>query len=350
VNFLNIGTLELMVIIAIAILAIGPKRMVQVARTIGRMATRLRQISGEFTSILRTEFAELDEARQEVQGAIGEFTGSQGEQAASEVTGAVDGAKAAADQSVGSLIEDGLGLRQIASELKAASTEARAFVEKAATEAASEVEAEAAPAEGGTADTSPESEGIPEADGGSDDLHQLEAVDGDAEEVASQTDEQESAPPESVASAGGDSPDHDEGQTADVQSADSAGVSEPLAEPADGAPAGHEDPGASAAASGSPDEATADEPGEGTAPPAAQEIGPEQAAQSPPGPPPADIDQAGAGGGRLATSEDGVSMADARATAQSPEQDIDASLDRVPEPEPGAEAGEVNPEAGQEDG
>ena len=117
-NFLNIGTMELMVIIAIAILVIGPQRMVQVARTIGRMATRMRQISGEFTSILRSEFAELDDARQEVQGAIGEIAGGRGKaSAAAEVTGAVGGAKAEADQSMESLLEDGLGLGQIAAEL-----------------------------------------------------------------------------------------------------------------------------------------------------------------------------------------------------------------------------------------
>ena len=131
-NFLNIGTMELMVIIAIAILVIGPQRMVQVARTIGRMATRMRQISGEFTSILRSEFAELDDARQEVQGAIGEIAGGRGKaSAAAEVTGAVGGAKAEADQSMESLLEDGLGLGQIAAELRATATEARQFVRKA---------------------------------------------------------------------------------------------------------------------------------------------------------------------------------------------------------------------------
>jgi sec-independent protein translocase protein TatB len=131
VNFLNIGTMELMVIITIAILVVGPKRLVQVARTIGRLTTRMRKISGEFTSIIRTEFSELDEARQEVQGVIGEIAGSRGRgSVASDVTDAVDGAKAEANQSMESLLEDGLGLGQIASELRATATETRNFVRK----------------------------------------------------------------------------------------------------------------------------------------------------------------------------------------------------------------------------
>jgi sec-independent protein translocase protein TatB len=133
VNFLNIGTLELMMIIAIAILVIGPKRMVQVARSIGRMATRMRQISGEFTSIIRSELSELDEARQEVQAAVGELAGSGGSpQAPADVTDAVKSTKDEADQSMQSLLDDGLGLSQIASELRATATEARRFVRKAA--------------------------------------------------------------------------------------------------------------------------------------------------------------------------------------------------------------------------
>ena len=142
-NFFNIGTMELMVIVAIAILVVGPQRLVQVARTIGRLATRMRQISGEFTSIVRSELSELDEARQEVQAAVSEITGSGGEprQGGAEVSDAVETTKKEADQSMQSLLDDGLGLSQIASELRATVSDARRFVEKAGEEEAAQAEA-----------------------------------------------------------------------------------------------------------------------------------------------------------------------------------------------------------------
>jgi Sec-independent protein translocase protein TatA len=55
VNFLNVGPWELTVIIIIAILLIGPKRMVEVTRTIGRMTSQLRHFSSEFVSTLQAE-------------------------------------------------------------------------------------------------------------------------------------------------------------------------------------------------------------------------------------------------------------------------------------------------------
>jgi Sec-independent protein translocase protein TatA len=55
VNFLNIGPLELTVILIIAILTIGPKRMVEVTRAISRAVAQLRRYSSEFASSLQAE-------------------------------------------------------------------------------------------------------------------------------------------------------------------------------------------------------------------------------------------------------------------------------------------------------
>jgi Sec-independent protein translocase protein TatA len=55
VNFLNVGPMELMTILIIAILVIGPKRMVEVVQTIRRFAGQLRSLSGEFTSLIQNE-------------------------------------------------------------------------------------------------------------------------------------------------------------------------------------------------------------------------------------------------------------------------------------------------------
>jgi sec-independent protein translocase protein TatB len=64
VNFLNIGPGELMVIIAIAILVIGPKRLVQVAQTLGRLTRRGREVWNE---VLKTIQAELQETKEVVE-------------------------------------------------------------------------------------------------------------------------------------------------------------------------------------------------------------------------------------------------------------------------------------------
>lgn len=54
-NFLNVGPWELTVILIIAILLIGPKRVLEVVQSIRRLAGQLRNMSGEFTSLLQAE-------------------------------------------------------------------------------------------------------------------------------------------------------------------------------------------------------------------------------------------------------------------------------------------------------
>ncbi len=131
-NFMNIGSMEVMVIVAIAILVVGPKRLVQIARTIGRLTAKMRSISGEFTSIMRTELSELEDVKREVTQAIGEVTGSVSQSGdTADVTGAVKAAKQEADRSLRSIIDEGLGLSELAAELKATVTDARQLVQKA---------------------------------------------------------------------------------------------------------------------------------------------------------------------------------------------------------------------------
>jgi Sec-independent protein translocase protein TatA len=55
VNFLNVGPMELMVILIIAILVVGPKRLVEVVQTIRRYAGQLRSLSSEFASLIQNE-------------------------------------------------------------------------------------------------------------------------------------------------------------------------------------------------------------------------------------------------------------------------------------------------------
>lgn len=54
-NFLNVGPSELIVILLIAILVVGPERMVKIARKIGQVTRQLRNLSSEFTSALQAE-------------------------------------------------------------------------------------------------------------------------------------------------------------------------------------------------------------------------------------------------------------------------------------------------------
>jgi len=55
VSFLNVGPWELTLILIIAILLIGPRRMVEVARMIGYVTGQLRKLSNEFTATLQAE-------------------------------------------------------------------------------------------------------------------------------------------------------------------------------------------------------------------------------------------------------------------------------------------------------
>jgi len=88
---LNVGPWELTVILIIAILLVGPRRMVEIGRTIGRVTRQLRRFSNEFTSTLQAEVmatehaATAGESPQDIIKSITEpFTGLQAELQATE--------------------------------------------------------------------------------------------------------------------------------------------------------------------------------------------------------------------------------------------------------------------------
>jgi sec-independent protein translocase protein TatB len=55
VSFINLGSWELVLIMVIAILAVGPKRMVEIVRTIQRWAAQARKLSRQLMNTLQTE-------------------------------------------------------------------------------------------------------------------------------------------------------------------------------------------------------------------------------------------------------------------------------------------------------
>jgi Sec-independent protein translocase protein TatA len=119
VNFLNIGPGEMMAILAIAILVIGPARMVTFARTIGRVLRRMRSISGEFLGSLQEELSEteeetraaigslqegLSETQEDARTAIGGF-----QEAGDDVATEVDTTKQETDETLEGAAESALG-------------------------------------------------------------------------------------------------------------------------------------------------------------------------------------------------------------------------------------------------
>ena len=88
-NFLNVGPWEVTVILIIAILVVGPKRMVEVGRSIGRTARQMRRLSGEFLGTLQAEIdATQQEARQALEGIV-----ETGEESVAELQAAEGDAK-----------------------------------------------------------------------------------------------------------------------------------------------------------------------------------------------------------------------------------------------------------------
>lgn len=58
----NIGTGELLFILLLALLVLGPRRIPEVARTLGRALRELRAISNEFTTALTREVEAAERA------------------------------------------------------------------------------------------------------------------------------------------------------------------------------------------------------------------------------------------------------------------------------------------------
>jgi sec-independent protein translocase protein TatB len=70
VNFLNVGSWELILILIIAILVVGPERMVEMARSFGRISRQLRKMSHEFTSTIQAEISATERETRESIGSV----------------------------------------------------------------------------------------------------------------------------------------------------------------------------------------------------------------------------------------------------------------------------------------
>jgi sec-independent protein translocase protein TatB len=58
-NFFNIGTAELLLIFIIALIVVGPRRLPEIGRSIGKIMTDLRKMSQEFTTQMTQELEAL---------------------------------------------------------------------------------------------------------------------------------------------------------------------------------------------------------------------------------------------------------------------------------------------------
>jgi len=54
-NFFNIGTAELLLIFAIALIVVGPRRLPEIAQSLGKIINDVRKISQEFTTEMTRE-------------------------------------------------------------------------------------------------------------------------------------------------------------------------------------------------------------------------------------------------------------------------------------------------------
>lgn len=60
-NLFNIDPWELAIILAIATLAVGPRRAVELVRAIGRMVNRIRHLSDDAISALQAEIQQIEQ-------------------------------------------------------------------------------------------------------------------------------------------------------------------------------------------------------------------------------------------------------------------------------------------------
>lgn len=66
-NFFNIGTAELLLIFVIALIVVGPRRLPEIAQSLGKIVSDLRKMSQEFTVDMMREVnapAREDEAKE----------------------------------------------------------------------------------------------------------------------------------------------------------------------------------------------------------------------------------------------------------------------------------------------
>lgn len=101
-NFLGVGVGELLLILVIAMLVVGPERMVEVAGQLGRMLAKFREQSDSITREFKEAFTlELDEEDAAPQGEVSEGKAAPASVGGAAAVGALpagDGASPDADQ------------------------------------------------------------------------------------------------------------------------------------------------------------------------------------------------------------------------------------------------------------
>ena len=87
-DLFGIGFLELVFVLLIALIALGPNRMIEVARTIGKYTRQLRRISAELPRLLaleeeptKTTIPQLEQIKPPSKEEPGQATASQRKQA-----------------------------------------------------------------------------------------------------------------------------------------------------------------------------------------------------------------------------------------------------------------------------
>jgi Tat protein translocase TatB subunit len=79
-NFFNIGTAELMLIFVIALIVVGPRRLPEVGRTLGKAVNDVRQMSQELTAPLTQELSmpvEVNETKEMAEQSVSEKASSE---------------------------------------------------------------------------------------------------------------------------------------------------------------------------------------------------------------------------------------------------------------------------------
>ncbi len=77
-NFFNIGTAELILIFIIALIVVGPRRLPEIAQSLGKVVNDIRKVSQEFTAEMTRELEapakEFTEVKRELEAPAKEFT------------------------------------------------------------------------------------------------------------------------------------------------------------------------------------------------------------------------------------------------------------------------------------
>jgi sec-independent protein translocase protein TatB len=129
-NFFNIGTAELLLIFVVALIVVGPRRLPEIARSLGKVVNDIRKISKEFTAEMTRELEaptkELTEVTQGLKAPVKGLT--------KELTEVTQGLKAPVKELTKELTEVTQGLKAPVKELTKELTEVTQELETPAKE------------------------------------------------------------------------------------------------------------------------------------------------------------------------------------------------------------------------